>query len=166
MFPAFSPPAALKQPCTIHEWLTSSRMSFSIPSSVVNLPPRTAIPSSNSNSGISTLHVSDCEMRDLNQGSLGKAKQSSFAKLISSMKVWGQSQLSRFSDSPVKASLTPIHVNHRNGTELIKGHWVTALSCQVSSSGTRDKSTFRHCRQITAQLFYGLPSESACPTKD
>lgn len=59
------PTAALrKMPCTILRGLTSSWMSFSIPSSVVNLPPRTAIPSSNSSSGISILHVSDCEMRD------------------------------------------------------------------------------------------------------
>lgn len=50
--------------CAVLRALTSSRMSFSIPSSVVNLPPRTAIPSSNSSSGISTLHVSDCKVRD------------------------------------------------------------------------------------------------------
>lgn len=35
-------------------------MSFSSPSSVVNFPPSAPMPSSNSSSGISTLHVSDC----------------------------------------------------------------------------------------------------------
>lgn len=36
-------------------------MSFSSPSSVVNFPPSAPMPSSNSRSGISTLHVSDCK---------------------------------------------------------------------------------------------------------
>lgn len=36
-------------------------MSFSSPSSVVNFPPSAPMPSSNSSSGISTLHVSDCK---------------------------------------------------------------------------------------------------------
>lgn len=40
--------------------LTRSLMSFSSPSNVVNFPPSAPIPSSNSSSGISTLHVSDC----------------------------------------------------------------------------------------------------------